>query len=210
MVKRNTWFLLALFAALAGFAVYLNYKPETDAPQADATPSATAAPVEFLFPAQEGAVASLLIESREGEAVRVARGQDGWTLTRPLEAEADPGPVEAAASQVAALTVVNRLDLDPAVVGLKSPAYVITVGFGSGRSVRAEIGDETPTGTGYYVRKEDGSILVIDKFGLDALLELLHSPPYLATPTPSPSPMPPTDTPTPPIVTETPTVTKTP
>lgn len=210
MIKRNTWLLLALFAALAGFAVYLNNKPETAAPKADATPSATVAPVEFLFPAQEGVVTSLLIESREGEVVRVARGQDGWTLTRPLEAKADPGPMESAASQVTALTVVSRLDLDPAVVGLKSPAYVITVGFSSGRSVRAEIGDETPTGTGYYVRKDDGSILVINKYGLDALLGLLHSPPYLETPTPSPSPMPPTDTPTPPTVTETPTVTKTP
>ncbi len=212
MFKRNTWFLLALFAALAGFAVYLNYKPETETPDADATPPPTAAPIEYLFPAQEEEPTSLLIESREGEAVRLERGENGWALTRPLAAEANQGSVEAAISQLAALSVVTRLELDPADVGLQSPAYTITVGFSSGRFIRARIGDETPTGTGYYVRKDEGNILVINKYGLDALLDMLKSPPYLASPTPSSLP---TETPIPtvtetPLPAEPPTATKTP
>jgi hypothetical protein len=140
-------------------------------------------------------------------------------LTQPFEAGADQGSVEAAASQVGALTVLSRLELDAAAAGLTSPAYTVTIGFSSGKVFVTEIGDATPTDTGYYVRKEDGSILVIDKYGMDALLNLLLYPPFLETPTPSP--VPPTETlsPTPEAASDTcpggqcqgtPTATKTP
>jgi hypothetical protein len=192
MVKRQTWILLALFMALAGFAIYQKYNPKSETPDPNATPSATVAPVEFLFSTEEGMVTSLVIESREGETIGVARKGTAWAFTQPFEAEADQASVEEAASQVASLTILSRLELDLAAVGLKSPAYTVTVGFSSGKFVRAQIGDATPTDTGYYARKEDGSVLVISKYGMDALLNLLLYPPYVETPTPSP--LPPTDT----------------
>lgn len=208
MKKQRTWILLALFVALAGYAIYSKNNPKTEKPDPDATPSATIAPVEFLLPANQGVITSLLIESREGERVRVVRGADGWVLVQPLEAEADQASAEAAASQVTALTVLSQVEVDPDVVGLKSPMYIIKVGFSSGKSTIIKIGDATPTDTGYYVSKEDGSVLVIDKYGMDALLNLLLYPPFLETPTPSPVPS--TKTPTPPTASETPTVTKMP
>ena len=51
-----------------------------------------------------------------------------------------------------------------------------------------QVGDITPTNSGYYVRKEDGSILVISKYGMESLLNLILYPPYEETPTPSPMP----------------------
>ena len=102
-----------------------------------------------------------------------------------------PLPREAASASV----VRARLDLRPADAGLASPANVITVGFSDGAYVKVQIGDETPTGTGYYARKENGNILVVDKYGIDALLPPLPSSPSPAPPTPSP--LPPTDTPAP-------------
>ena len=199
MVKRQTWILLAFFLALAGFAIYQKYNPSTPAPDKNATPSVTIAPVEFLFAAGQGTVTSLSIESREGQSVRVERAAEGaWSLTKPFEAAADPSSAEAAASQVSALRILTRLDLDPADAGLKSPAYTLTVGFSDGKSFVVEVGDATPTGTGYYARKDGESLLVIDKDGLDALLNLLSTPPFLETPTPSPTPTEmPTETPTP-------------
>ena len=200
MVKRQTWILLAFFLALAGFAIYQKYNPSTPAPDKNATPSVTIAPVEFLFAAGQGTVTSLSIESREGQSVRVERAAEGaWSLTKPFEAAADPSSAEAAASQVSALRILTRLDLDPADAGLKSPAYTLMVGFSDGKSFVVEVGDATPTGTGYYARKDGGfaSLLVIDKDGLDALLNLLSTPPFLETPTPSPTPTEmPTETPT--------------
>lgn len=187
MVKKQTWILLALFVALAGFAIYQKYNPKAEIPDPDATPTATVAPVEFLFPVENGVVTSLLIESRKGETVGVARKDNAWAFTQPFEAEADQASVEAAASQVTALTITNHLELDPTVVGLKSPAYTITVGFTSGKFFIAQIGDATPTQTGYYARKEGGGVLVISKDGVDALLNLLFYPPYVETPTPGTS-----------------------
>lgn len=206
MVKKQTWILLVLFAVLAGFALFLKYKPSSET-EAVATLPPTTEPVEFLFPAEEGVITSMLIQSREGDVIGVERGESGWMVTQPFETEATQASVEEAASQVAALTVLNRLDLDPAVVGLKSPAYTITVGFSSGKFYIAQVGDVTPTESGYYVRKDDGSIIVIDKYGMDALLNLVLYPPYEETPTPSPAPE--TETPTPEAST-TPIVTKTP
>jgi hypothetical protein len=207
MIKKQTWILLALFAALAGFALFLKYKPASEGAAADATPSATTEPVEFLFPAEEGVVTSILIQSREGGVIEVKRSEDAWVVTQPVETKADQASVEEAASQATALTILHRLDLEPAVVGLKSPAYTITVGFSSGTFVVAQVGDVTPTESGYYVRKDDGSILVIDKYGMDALINLVLYPPYEETPTPSPAPE--TEPPTP-EASATPTVTKTP
>ena len=198
MIKRNTWVLLALFAVLVGFALYQKYKPASEEPaeEEELTIIETLAPVEFLFPAEEGVVISILIESKEGEVISVERGDEGWRVTRPVEANADQGPVEAAASQSTALSILDRLDIDPAAAGLESPAYTITVGFTSGKVVTAEIGDETPIGSGYYARKDGGGVLVITKDGLDALLNLLWYSPALATNTPPPSETPtPTSTP---------------
>ena len=208
MVKRQTWILLALFLALAGFAIYQKYTPKSETPDSDVTPSATVAPVEYLFPAGEGTVTSLLIKDREGQIIGVERKDKAWVITQPFEAEASQATAEEAASQATALTILNRLKLDLADVGLINPAYTITVGFSSGKSFVAQVGDLTPTDSGYYVRKEDGSILVISKYGMEALLNLLLYPPYEQTPTPSP--LPPTETPTPEAATETPTATKTP
>jgi hypothetical protein len=207
MVKKQTWILLALFAVLAGFALFLKYNPKSGTTETDATPSTTVAPVEFLFPAEDGVVTSMRIEGRDGQVIGLERGDEAWVVTQPIEAEATQASVEEAASQVTALTVLNRLDLDLAAAGLKSPAYTITVGFTSGKFHIAQVGDVTPTDSGYYVRKEDGSVLVIDKYGMDALLNLLLYPPYEETPTPSPVPA--TETPTPSIE-ATPTVTKAP
>ncbi len=208
MVKKQTWILLALFLALAGYAIYQKYNPRPETPDPDVTPSATFAPVEYLFPAEEGVVTSLSIEDHEGQVIGVERREDGWVIIQPFDAEASQATVEEAASQITALTILNRLELDLAEAGLEDPAYTISVGFDSGRSFTVQVGDPTPTNSGYYARKEDGSILVISKYGMDALLNLLLYPPYEQTPTPSP--MPATETPTPEVVPETPTATETP
>ena len=45
--------------------------------------------------------------------MRVERAAAGaWSLTKPFEAAADPSSAEAAASQVSALRILTRLDLE--------------------------------------------------------------------------------------------------
>lgn len=214
MIKRSTWVWMVIFVALAAVTFYLQRSEDTV--PSTATVEGTVSPVptiSYLFPAEEGVVISMLIESRDGKIVGFERQGQVWAMTTPYNAETVPGAVEAAASQVTALPIEKTLDLDPSVVGLNSPSYTITVGFTSGKFIIVQVGDETPTAAGYYVRKDDGPVLVVSTYNLSSLLDMLTFPPLIETPTPSPAP--PTETPTitpTPAATETsaPTVTKAP
>lgn len=194
MVKRSTWILMTLFVALAAVAIIMQRNedtvPSTLPVEGTSSPVPTRA---YLFPAEEGVVTSLLIESRDGKIIGFERQGEGWAATTPYYAETVPGAVEAAASQVTALPIEKSLDLDASAVGLNSPAFTITVGFTSGKFIIVQVGDETPTGTSYYARKGDGPVLVVSTYDLATILDMLSTPPLLDTPTPTL--VPPTETP---------------
>lgn len=201
MIKRSTWIVLTVCLVLVGVLIYLKISANTFPAPSPITPVVTLrATMDYLFPAQEGVVTSILIETREGKSLRLERVGGEWKITQPFEAAAIQSSVEAAASQITALPVLDTLDLKDADVGLTAPAYTITISLSSGKTVVAKIGDETPTGSGYYVRKEGGPVLVVGKYGILALTSMLDAPPYVETPTPSltpsPTPAPPTETPT--------------
>ena len=205
MVKRSTWVWMVLFVLIATAAILLQRNEENNPSTLPVEGTSSPVPtMAYLFPAEEGVVTSLLIEGADGKIIGFERRQEVWVATKPFFAETVPGSVEAAASQVTALPIEKSLDLDPADVGLNSPTYTITVGFSSGKFLIVLVGDETPTGSGYYVRKEDGPVLVVSKYNLEVLLGMLSQPPLVDTPTPTAAP--PTETPT---VTLTPSVTET-
>ena len=64
------------------------------------------------------------------------------------------------------------------------PADTMELGFVNGANHKIEVGNLTPTSSGYYVRFDGGKIYVIEKSGIDALLNLLTAPPFPATATP--------------------------
>ena len=205
VIGIGTWIALVLFAGLVTFAIFLNKKEET---AVEATPTSGTVP---LFPATEGTPSSIEVKPAEGEAVRVLRNEENvWVLELPFETEVDPGLSEAAATQVSALQEISTVQGDLADFGLENPAFVITVGFASGKTHTLEIGDMTPSNRGYYVRVDEDRLVVVAVSGLDALLQLQFSPPYLNTPTPTATTPPPTETPTPAPPTETPAASVTP
>ena len=198
-MRRSTLVFLLLLLVMAGIYYYLNNREQP----ADIT--VTLEPESqnsYLFTAEDGPPRSIRIEARTGEKVEVARGSDeAWTLILPVEAKADQAAAEAAASQVTTLRILDTVpDVDPEIVGLTDPAYILTVKFTGNVERKAEIGVITPTESGYYVRNEAGEIVIVSKSSVDALLGLLTNPPYQETPTPNltttetPSP---TTTPTP-------------
>jgi hypothetical protein len=73
-------------------------------------------------------------------------------------------------------------DVDPEIVGLQDPEYVLTIKFTSGVERSVDIGVITPSESGYYVRDGDG-VVIVSRSAIDALLGLLTNPPYLETPT---------------------------
>jgi hypothetical protein len=169
---------------LIGFTIYL--KREKDkAGTAEATPvSGTTA----LFNAEDGIVSSIEIKPVDGNAVKIARNAESvWAIELPSAAEANQGLAEAAASQVSALQVLSQIDggKSPSIFGFDKPAYTITIEFKGGKARTLEVGDATPTNSGYYVRIDKDKMAITDLSGIDSLLQLVSFPPYLNTPTPT-------------------------
>lgn len=197
MIRRSTLVYLVLLLGLAGAYYYLNNREQPVEMEATAEP---AAEVSYLFDAEEGTPTSIRMESRSGETVEVARGADNaWVLKQPVEAEADQAAAEAAASQLTTVRILDRPpDIDPKIVGLENPEYVLTITFTGGAERTVDVGVLTPTQTGYYIRADDDEIVIASRSAIDALLGLLENPPYLETQTPSPVPETETSTPLPP------------
>jgi len=184
-MRRSTIVLILLFLALAGAYYYLNNRAEP----ADIaiTPEPTTE-ISYLFPPEDGLPSGIRIESRTGETVDVERNaENAWMLNLPVEAPADQGSVEAAVSQITTMRILERLpDIDLEAVGLKVPEHKMVVKFTNGEERTVEIGVITPTESGYYIRGEDGKIVIVSRSSVDPLLGLLTSPPYAATETPPP------------------------
>ena len=190
MIRRSTVILLVILIALLGLTYYLKHRP---AKPPEPTPVAEGGP---LFLEAEGQPTSIRIENATGKVVAVQKNSSGqWAITLPKPGETDQGMVEAAVTQISALRSITVLDQSPSsdAIGLKTPAYIISIQFAGGSSHKLEIGDLTPTGSGYYVRQEK-TIYVVSQSGIDALLNLLTQPPYAATITPTTAPS--TETPT--------------
>jgi hypothetical protein len=142
-----------------------------------------------LFEADARQPSSIRIENAAGDAVEFARGADGaWQLSAPSDTAADQAAAEAAATQIGALRSLSVVRLAPAVVGLDSPSFTLTVMFeGEATPHSLRVGSPTPIQDGYYAQLDNGAFQVVDKYGLDQLIGLLKAPPYLATPTVPPS-----------------------
>jgi Domain of unknown function (DUF4340) len=186
MIRRSTVVYIVLLLAMAGAYYYLNNRNKIAAIEVTVEPSSEVTQA-YLFTAEDGTPASIRIESKAGQIVEIGRGADNaWTLTQPIEAKADQGAAEAAASQITTMSILDTVPkIDPKIVGLETPEYVLTVKFTNGVERIVDIGVITPTESGYYVRDSEGKVIIISRSAIDSLLGLIGNPPYLETLTPS-------------------------
>ena len=195
-MRRSTIIYILLFLVMAGAYYYLNNRAQPADIALTLSPEDT---VSYLFSSNDGIPTNIHVESRAGEVVELARNaENAWALKLPLEASADQGSSEAAASQITTIRITDRLpNISPKDVGLDAPDYKLIVKFTNNVERIAEIGVVTPTGNGYYARSGD-EIVIVSKSAIDALIGLLSNPPYAETLTPSPAtatdvpPLPPT------------------
>jgi len=183
MVKRSTWILLTVLALAVG--AYFLIKNH---PLKPTEPTPTATGNGFLLTQADGVLQSIHIYDQKGNNVQIQRDLGNiWVITAPTSGVADQALAGAAETQVGALRIVTMLETPPEAnsVGLDVPADTLELGFVSGISHKLEVGNMTPTSSGYYVRYDGGNIYVISQSGIDALLNLLTAPPYSATETPS-------------------------
>jgi hypothetical protein len=186
MIRPSTVVYILLLLVLVGAYYFLKNREKPAEIEATAEPTIQ---VSYLFTPEQGTPSMIQLESKSGNAVEIERGTDNaWALTRPVEAKAEQGAAEAAASQVTTLRILDKVpDVDPKIVGLEIPEYVLTVKFTGGAEQKIDIGVLTPSESGYYVRDAAGKIVIVSRDAVDALLGLLDHPPYLETLTPSPT-----------------------
>ncbi|HSL43958.1 MAG TPA: DUF4340 domain-containing protein [Anaerolineales bacterium] len=184
MIRTSTVVYVVLLLGLVGAYFYLRNRPQPADIGLTPEPEAEVAP-EYLFTAEDGTPTSIRLEAKSGETVQVARdAENAWAITEPVEAKADQGAAEAAASQITTMRVLDTVpDVDLGIVGLQVPEYVLTIEFTDGGERIVDVGVMTPTESGYYVRDTDGKVIIVSRSAIDALLGLLDNPPYLETPT---------------------------
>lgn len=184
IIGLGTLITIVVFAAVILLALLLNRQKETPDTTAETTPTKG---ITFVFNENDGALSSIEVKPNEGEAVKLVRDAENiWAFELPAKAEADQGYVEAAAAQVSALQIIDTLSANakPSTFGVGAPIYLITLEFADGKTHTLEVGDATPTNSGYYVRIDRNRIVITDLSGIDQLTQLVSFPPYVSTPAP--------------------------
>jgi hypothetical protein len=193
VVRTGTWVTLLVLVAVIAGALLINRNSEATA-EAEITPTEAET---FVF--DSGAlVTSIEVRSLTADPVKIERNaENAWVLSQPDEAEADPALAEAAATQISALKIVSEIEGDASIFGFDEPTYTINIEFDNGEKHSLEVGDSTPTNSGYYVRLDETKMLILSLSSIDALTTLAAFPPYLFTPTPpaTATPLLPTETP---------------
>jgi hypothetical protein len=172
MIRKSTWILVVIFIVLLGGTLYLqkNPLPEKDA---EVTPSPTPQP-RLLGEWQSSDIQWIAVQRGEGEAVTIAQdGSGNWIINADATAAADAGKVEAVRSEIAGALIQAALpaDYDRSALGLDQPVAIITLKNQTAEEVIIQVGNETPTGSGYYVTVGQGAPVAVDQGAIDAVLE---------------------------------------
>ena len=180
MVRRNTLILFILFLLVLSAYVLFNRQQEQQA--ALVTPTAATQP---LWDIDASTITGIQVEDASGRQVRLEQISGAWVLIDPTAEATDTARAASLATQLGSLTVRWLLETPPAAsaMELEPPAYTIRLSLGDGSRLSAEVGAETPTQSGYYVRLNDGRVAVVNSYSVESIVGILDNPPIYLTPT---------------------------
>jgi hypothetical protein len=180
MVRRSTGILFVVFVVLLLGVLFWQQTKQSE--ESKITPTAVQ---EYLFDF-DAEITNLIIESPDGKVVEMARDKDGqWALLQPENEDVDISRAETTSTQLMVLRVLAKFDQEvpeKSAVGLDKPSYVITFTLNDGSNIVVHIGDATPTDSGFYVNVDGRGVFVVEKYGLQTILDLVESPPIMPTP----------------------------
>ncbi|MCC2642716.1 MAG: uncharacterized protein K0S45_3129 [Nitrospira sp.] len=166
-----TVLMAGIFAGL-GLYLYLVELPE------QRTEETTATQAKQILPFNEAEITSLTVRSQSGEVVLSRTASQAWSITAPIQTDADQRQVQAliramVTGQVSRLVEERPTSLIP--FGLEHPSTVLTIGAGS-RGETLSIGDAGPlSSTLYVLRNSDQAVLLTDLAPKDFLNKTLLS-----------------------------------
>lgn len=182
MIRRTTWIVLLAFVILMTALVWVQRTNQNQEPELEPT----VANVKFLqLDVQQ--LTGITIQASNGKTVELKRPAQGeWSLEFPEPAPADGPAIQSALSQFSNAQIVSSPASLPGLeaLNLDDALFKILLINQDGSQVIVNVGKETPTGSGYYVlASNQKQIVVVNKFAMDALLNLLENPPFQPTPT---------------------------
>ncbi len=193
-MKRTSWTLLVLLAIAIGVYFAIKYTNEKKAAEATPIPETNS----YLIQETDNVLTRIRIFDQDYHIVEMQRNQEGfWDVTLPTVGTADQALASEAETQFGALGIVTDIGQVTSLgdFGLSFPTYTIKLTYANGVEHKIEVGNTTPTESGYYVQLDDAGVYVISQYSLNAVLKLINNPPYPATETPTPTLELPTNTP---------------
>lgn len=182
MIRRSTLIVVGLFIAVLALAIYLQRTGKKLVAETP-TPTQPAA----LLSLERDSIGRLQIEASDGRIVELERAADGtWRVLQPKNEAADASTIDSALTNLLSLSITSAINPPPPAssTGLDRPQYVIRISSEGSGDQAIQVGNVTPVGSGYYVKLEDGRVLVTGKFGVDEILKLVLNPPYALTVSP--------------------------
>ena len=150
MKVRGLLVALIVLAALGGALYWSNRKQKADA----AKPAADTSPKILTIP--EDQIKEVKLKKTGGDTTVLRKGDDGkWQIVEPKPLRADQESVNSLASTLSSLNadkLVEDKATDLAPYGLNSPGLDVTVVKKDGKTQDLYVGDDTPTGSGSYVK----------------------------------------------------------
>lgn len=182
MIRKSTYTLLIILLVLATVVIFLQRTPlMTD--RSDVPPTPTESPQLFDWPVESNIVAISMTDDR-GHFIKASLDQEGaWVVEIPADCRLESDVIANALSQLNNLKVLVAMEAPPALVdvGLLNPTYRLTLTLDDGTLFRLAIGSVVPTGTGYYVQVNNDPVVVVSKFFIDSIFDLVKT--ACATPT---------------------------
>jgi hypothetical protein len=149
----------------------------------------TLQPVKPLFQVPNGLVIlGLKVIDGNENAIEILRDGESadWVLVAPEE-KADQEEINMIISRLESMSVDQTLDpgIDLEAIGLSKPSYTIRLLISNGGYFKIYVGDLTITQTSYYTQLNDQEPVVISKYDLDTVINLIDDPPIAVDPTPT-------------------------
>lgn len=186
MLKTNTKWVLLTFGGLVLVMLYLQRTPPT---QTQPTPTFQPPP-EFIFPDTNFTLLiGITLEDAEGNVVEFQSDDEGnWYMTQPEKLPVERTDLVRIYQMISGLQIwTNLVDASGITtmnsVGLAIPSYTITLSISDSSDINIAIGDETITGTGYYILVNRELPQVVQKIYIDSLVDMVENPPLLPEPT---------------------------
>lgn len=165
MIRKQTWIALIIFGLLLGLALYINRNPIISS--ASSTPSPTLMP-SLLEGWQDSDIAMIQYKGDPGEITLNHNPDGSWSLGPENIVPASIEKVDSFRYQLLSISVQSLLNTtDPLdAVGLAAPKRILVLRDTQGKQVEIRIGNQTPTGSGYYVQIDNQTPVVVSKYFL--------------------------------------------